>query len=144
MMWGSSVAQHHSVTCIMLCHSDIRSALSCALLQINLSQCWCYTWCLALSQHQCCSWIALIHGLQLVISITSALAQTKLGPCYNNIHSITLLLLSHVPCFVSASRCTAYHAALILMCLALSQYCFLKCFALSQHPWRRSCSLSCA
>ena len=33
-----------------------------------------------------------------------------------NCLSITLLLLSHVPCFVSASRCTAYHAALILMC----------------------------
>ena len=58
------------------------------------------------------------------------------------------LFLSHVPCFVSASRCSSslmclalslmsqhhvaaqpeHHAALIFMCLALSQYCFLVCF----------------
>ena len=45
--------------------------------------------------------------------------------------SITLLLLSHVPCFVSASRCTAYHATLILMCLASSQYCSRRSYVVS-------------
>ena len=36
--------------------------------------------------------------------------------------SITLLLLSHVPCFVSASRCSCF-----LMCLALSQHHGAQC-----------------
>ena len=85
-------------------------ALSCALL---LSQ---YHAALALSCALLCLSITL-----LLLSHVLALSQHHAA------------LLSHVPCFVSASRCTAYHAALILMCLALSRYCFLKCFALSQH-----------
>ena len=74
--------------------------------------------------------------------------------------SITLLLLSHVPCFVSASRCSCF-----LMCLALSQHhaalalsCALlclsitllllshmMCLALSQHhaALAFSCALLC-
>ena len=47
--------------------------------------------------------------------------------------SITLLLLSHVPCFVSASRCSCF-----LMCLALSQHhaalafsCALLCLSIT-------------
>ena len=69
--------------------------------------------------------------------------------------SITLLLLSHVPCFVSASRCSCS-----LMCLALSQHhaalalsCALLCLSitlllLSHVPCfvsasRCSCSLMC-
>ena len=63
--------------------------------------------------------------------------------------SITLLLLSHVPCFVSASRCSCslmclalsqHHAALALMCLALSQHhaalafsCALLCLSITLH-----------
>ena len=49
--------------------------------------------------------------------------------------SITLLLLSHVPCFVSASRCSCF-----LMCLALSQHhaalafsCALLCLSITLH-----------
>ena len=49
--------------------------------------------------------------------------------------SITLLLLSHVPCFVSASRCSCS-----LMCLALSQHrtalafsCALLCLSITLH-----------
>ena len=95
-------------SCRLLCHSNVRR--SCSLV------------CLALSQHH------------------AALALSCALLCL----SITLLLLSHVPCFVSASRCSCslmclassqhhaaqpeHHAALILMCLALSQYCFLMCF----------------
>ena len=67
--------------------------------------------------------------------------------------SITLLLLSHVPCFVSASRCSCS-----LMCLALSQHhavalsCALLCLSitllLSHVPCfvsasRCSCALPC-
>ena len=91
----------------MLCHSNIHC--SCSLV------------CLALSQHH------------------AALALSCALLCL----SITLLLLSHVPCFVSASRCSCS-----LMCLALSQHhaalapcfvstsrcsCSLMCLALSQH-----------
>ena len=59
----------------------------------------------------------------LSITVTLALSQQH------------TLLLSHVPCFVSASRCSCsltclalsqHRAALILMCLALSQYCMLS------------------
>ena len=49
--------------------------------------------------------------------------------------SITLLLLSHVPCFVSASRYSCF-----LMCLALSQHhaalafsCALLCLSITLH-----------
>ena len=71
------------------------------------------TLCLALSQHH------------------AALALSCALLCL----SITLLLLSHVPCFVSASRCSCS-----LMCLALSQHhaalalsCALLCLSITLH-----------
>ena len=106
----------------------------------------CSLMCLALSQHH------------------AALALSCTLLC----HSITLLLLSHVPCFVTASRCSCslmylalsqHHAALALSCtllclsitlLLLSHVpcfvsasrccCSLMCLALSQRS-RCSCSL---
>ena len=108
----------------------------------------CSLMCLALSQHH------------------AALALSCTLLC----HSITLLLLSHVPCFVSASRCSCslmylalsqHHAALALSCtllclsitlLLLSHVpcfvsasrcsCSLMCLALSQH--HAALALSCA
>ena len=77
--------------------------------------------CLALSQHHAalalsCALLCLDHTTLLLLSHV---------PCFVLI-SITLLLLSHVPCFVSASRCS----------------CSLMCFALSQH--HAALALSCA
>ena len=73
----------------------------------------CSLMCLALSQHH------------------TALALSCALLCL----SITLLLLSHVPCFVSASRCSCS-----LMYLALSQHhaalalsCALLCLSITLH-----------
>ena len=111
------------------------------------------------------------HSLLVACFVTAtyALARSYALLCL----SITLLLLSHVPCFVSASRCSCF-----LMCLALSQHhaalalscallclsitllllshvpcfvsasrcsCFLMCLALSQHhaALAFSCALLC-
>ena len=98
--------------------------LSCALLCLDQHHA-----ALALS----CALIALSqHHAALALSLLNCL-------------SITLLLLSHVPCFLSASRCSCS-----LMCLALSQHhaalalyvtvCAL--IALSQH--HAALALSCA
>ena len=77
---------------------------------VSASRCSCSFICLALSQHHACScslmYLALSqHHAALALSCTLL--------CL----SITLLLLSHVPCFVSASRCSCS-----LMYLALSQH----------------------
>ena len=78
----------------------------------------CSLMCLALSQHH------------------AALALSCALLCL----SITLLLLSHAPCFVSALRCSCS-----LMCLALFQHhatLALSC-ALFVSASRRSCALPC-
>ena len=104
-----------------------------------------------LSQHSCFLWCRLLchSNIRSCSLMCLALSQhhTALAlSCALLCLSITLLLLSHVPCFVSASRCCS------LMCLALSQHhavalscallclsiTLLMCLALSQHATRRS------
>ena len=110
-------------SCRLHCHSNIHScSLMCLALSWSASRCSCSLVCLALSQHHAALALSLLNCL-----------------------SITLLLLSHVPCFLSASRCSCS-----LMCLALSQHhaalalyvtvCAL--IALSQH--HAALALSCA
>ena len=111
-----------ALSCALLCLSITLLLLSHVPCLVSASRCSCSLMCLALSQHHA---VALSCAL-LCLSIT--------------------LLLSHVPCFVSASRCCS------LMCLALSQHhavalscallclsiTLLMCLALSQHATRRS------
>ena len=90
----SNCLSQHSSSCDVACFvtATYALALSCALLCLSITLS-CSLMCLALSQHHAA--LALSCAL-LCLSIT--------------------LLLSHVPCFVSASRCCS------LMCLALSQH----------------------
>ena len=96
--------------------------------------------------------VTLVFCRFLCLSITLLLLSHV--PCFVWL-SITLLLLSHVPCFVSAPRCSCS-----LMCFALSQHhaalalsCALLCLSITQlllshvlcfvSASRCSCSLMC-
>ena len=102
----------YSVCSMPVLRSISASQSSCRLLcHSNIRS--CSLMCLALSQHH------------------TALALSCALLCL----SITLLLLSHVPCFVSASRCSCS-----LMYLALSQHhaalalsCALLCLSITLH-----------
>ena len=135
-----ALSQQHTLMCLALSQHHAALALSCALLCLSItllllshvpcfvsaSRCSCSLMCLALSQHHAA--LALSCAL-LCLSIT--LSHFSLM-CILLCLSITLLLHSHVPCFVSASRCTAYHASLTpfllsLMCLILPCYRSCSC-----------------
>ena len=73
--------------------------------------------------------------LSITVFLSLALSYALALSCALLCLSITLLLLSHVPCFVSASRCSCS-----LMCLALSQHhaalafsCALLCLSITLH-----------
>ena len=93
------LSQHQLLLLLVACFVTATYALvlSCSLLCLSITSNirYCSLMCLALFQHH------------------AALALSCALLCL----SITLLLLSHVPCFVSASR---YSCS--LMCLALSQH----------------------
>ena len=97
--------------------------------------------CLALSQHHAalalsCPLLCLSITLLLLSHVPCFVSASRCScslMCLALSVSITLLLLSHVPCFVSASCCSCS-----LTCLALSQHhaalaLSCTCFALSRH-----------
>ena len=110
-----ALSQHHAalaLSCALLCLSITLLLLSHVPCFVSASRCSCSLMCLALSQHHVCSCSLMCPALS---QHHAALALSCALLCL----SITLLLLSHVPCFVSASRCSC---RLFLMCLALSQF----------------------
>ena len=81
-----------------------------------------------------------LRSQTVYLSITVTLASCRLL-CHSNIRSCSLMCLALSQHHVAAQP--EHHAALILMCLALSQYCFLMCFvSASLTPFLLSLSLS--